>query len=460
MKLLPKISLALSCVAAVTCTINAQTPTWTAELISTQPPSWSFPVPRAVNDAGQITGVTTVDLIKRAWIGSPGLGLQLLPMPAGGTYAEAHDINAAGVVAGFALIGGASRAVIWQQGPSGYEAVLLPAGSDGTFPFDARAINDRGDVVGKYGLFGTYVWNAVDDTTSLSSFPVLPAEINNQRQIIGDTFRMDVDTLVVEDLGDPVGTGFNYIFTKLTEINDAGQCGGYANVASGMSQNKQAVRYSDGPVWKAFNSQPLNSANVMGIAASGDTAIQLGIHGSFIHVEGLGSIPLANILDSSSSNFDLGGSFAPLISRGARIACTGADTSTGQIGILLLTPAGFDDLGGASTGALGTPVLGGYGALTPGAATRLRLASAAPNSIAFLAGSNTATPVPAFGGLFHPGPGIDLVILPTDSLGRIDLTVPWPSVGVGTAVFIQAGVVDPEASAGVALSNALAGVTK
>jgi len=449
-------------VAALTHASTAQTPTWKAEFVGANQPGWSGVFAEAVNDTGMVIGNTTVELVLRPWYGTPGTGLKLLPLPDGTTYARANEVNNAGLIVGQVLLDGiGSRAAIWQPGPGGYTVTTLPQGADGQFPFDARAVNDRGDVVGKYGvIFGSYAWKAATGTTELETFPDYPEAINNRRQILGDTYRMDLDTLVLEDLGDPVGTGFNYLFSDLTVINDAGECGGYGNVATGSSWSKQAVRFTDGVGWKAFNAQPLISANVMGISAAGDTAFQLGIYGLYVYVDGVGSIGLQSTLDPVSAHWDLSDAFAPRISRCGVLATNGADTVTGDAGIVVLTPHSFDDRGGASMGALGDPVLGGFGTLVPGAATRLRLSSAAPNSIAYIAVSTTSTPIPLLGGMFHPNPAFAFIALPTDALGRLDITFNWPAAPVGSSLFLQAAVLDPESLYGKSLSNAIEAVTK
>lgn len=455
-----------SLAAFVTCALAAsglaQTPTWRAELIGTPPPTWSLAAPLAVNDAGQVVGNTFESTMKRAWIGSPTTGLQLLPLPAGATYGEVYDMNSSGVVAGRVLLSdGSSRGVIWRDSPTGYQVVLLPAGPTGLFPFDARGINDAGEVVGKYGILGgSYYWTEAQGVTQLTSvvYPTTPSDINNQRQIIGSTYRMDLDTMVLENLGNPTGTGFNYLFTELWKLNDIGEAGGYGNVATGQTASKQAVRFTDGPVWKAFNSQPTVSANVMALAASGDLTFQLGTFGNFVYVEGVGSISLQGTLDPAYSNWNVSGSYAPFISRGGRIACNGTNMTTGQSGIVLLTPLAFDDLGGASYGPLGEPVLSGYGALTAGSGTRIRLASAAPGGTGFFVASTSSTPIPLYGGTFFPNPAVLVVPLPIDALGRIDLSFVWPMIPMGTSLYLQVGVVPP-ASTDVFLSNALLGVS-
>ena len=150
----------------------------------------------------------------------------------------------------------------------------------------------------------------------------------------------------------------------------------------------------------------------------------------------------------------------PAISRGGRLACNGFNSTTGQGGIVLLTPLHFEDLGGAARGALGDPVLTGYGTLQPGQPARLRLASAAPGSLAFLAWSASSVPFPLFGGVLHTNPVSFIVTLPTSGLGKFDLTFNWPAVPPGTTFYQQAAVLDAEAQFGVSLSNGLRAVTQ
>lgn len=136
-------------------TAFAQTPTWKPELLGTPPLSWSLTAPVAVNDSGLVAGNTFISGFKSAWIVGPEQPLELLPLPAGTTFGEAFDINSSGVVAGgIFLDDGTSRGVLWLPEASGYEIFLLPSGPGGFFPFNARGINDAGDVVGKYGILG------------------------------------------------------------------------------------------------------------------------------------------------------------------------------------------------------------------------------------------------------------------------------------------------------------------
>ena len=437
---------------------NAQTPTWKAELLGTPPADWAQPAAMAVNDDGLAVGFTYLSGYRRAWIVGPGQALELLPLPAGATWSEALDVNASGVVAGSVLLAsGSSRGVLWRPGISGYEVFLLPAGDGGFLPFDARGINDAGEVVGKYGILGgSYHWRAATGTTQITHavFPDVPYDINEQRQIVAGSFRLDLDTLVLEDLGNPTETPYSYIYTELMCLNDAGQCAGYAVVATSQPPYL-AVRYTDGPEWRVFNSFPWTSASASGLAASGDTVFQLGASfGRFVFVEEHGSIPLQDVLAADDQGWDLTDSYNPAISRGGRMACTGINSAAGQSGILLLTPLAFEDLGGGLRGALGTPVLSGFGSLVPGEPTRLRLASAAPNSPAWLSWERVSA------GSMRAVPERRLVPTTTDELGRFDLRFPWPSVAPGQVFRLRAFIRDPEAVGGIAKSNVLRAVTQ
>ena len=213
-------------------------------------------------------------------------------------------------------------------------------------------------------------------------------------------------------------------------------------------------------MWKTFNNTPLIAAGVAGLAASGDATFHLDLYGMFIYVNGFGSIGLQNTLAPAYGDWNIGGSFMPAISRSGRLACTGANATTGQSGVVLLTPLAFEDLGGASRGALGDPVLSGYGTLLSGDPIRLRLASAAPGSVVFVAVSATSTQVPLYGGTFYAYPFSQLFPFQADALGRFDVSSAWPIASPGTTLYLQTAVLDPTALGGVALSNALKGVTQ
>ncbi|MBC8451315.1 MAG: hypothetical protein H8D72_01265 [Planctomycetes bacterium] len=454
-------SLLLS-VAALVLPGEAQTPTWEAEFLGAFPASWTgSKVIQDFNDAGQVVGHTTLSLTRQAWYGVAATGIQLLPLPAGTDYSEANEINTSGLIGGQVRIAGEYLACIWKPTPSGYVPMVLPPAANGWEPHNVTGLNDRGDLVGKHGpLWWPYYWNETEGTVPISFavYPATPTDINNEREVIGYTHRMDLDTMVAVDLGDPVGVGYSFQYSELGFINDAGDCAGYG-VTGSSSQNKLPVRYTEGVGWKSFSVWPMTYAGVTGLASSGDTTYFLGSFGDFVYVDGVGSLPLGSVLDPSSTAVS-GAKVWPMISRGSRLIAEGTDIASGQSGLVLLSPASFDDLGGASTGSLGTPILGGFGDLTAGSPTRVRLSSANKSSVAFLGWSLSSSPLALFGGVLHVNPAAGLLAMPVDAHGRIDLTFAWPPLPAGVSLFLQAGILDAGAVSGVALSNALLGTTK
>lgn len=442
----------------------AQVPTWKLEFLGTPHPDLTGTFVVALNDAGLTVGSGYISGWKRAWVAGPDQEFEVLPLPAGADWAQAYDVNSSGVVAGSVLFDGSlSQGVLWLPGAGGYEVFLLPSGPGGFVPFDARGLNDRGDVVGKYGILGgSYHWDESNGVTQLPSgtFPEVPEEINEQRQIIGGSHRMDLDTMVLEDLGNPTGTSYNYVYTELTYLNDTGEAAGYAVVATSQPPYLP-VRYTDGPVWKLFNSFPWTSASVSGLAASGDVVFQLGAYfGMFAYVEGFGSIALEDMLAPAFADWDVTGTSTLAMSRSGRVACTAYNSVTGEGGVALLTPLGFEDLGGAAAGALGDPVLSGYGSLIPGEPVRVRLASAAPDSVVYLIWATSSNPMPKFGGILYANPRRKITRFRTDALGRFETTFDWPSVPPGSSIYLQAAVVDSTSEYPLTLSNALQGVTQ
>jgi hypothetical protein len=447
---------------ALAASATAQTPTWSAEFIGAFPPAWTGnTVVQDFNDAGQVVGRTTLDLTFQAWYAEPGQDVQLLPVPAGTDYSDAVVINSSGLIGGTVRVNGVFAGCIWKPTVAGYQPELLPPVPNGGAPINVVGINDLGDVIGRHApISRPYYWNETEGTVAIDSFlyPVSPVAINNERQIIGDTLRMDLDTGIVENLGNPTGVGYSFQFTKLGLINDAGDCAGYG-VTGSSSSNFLPVRYSEGVGWNAYSTIPLNTAGVSGLSSTGDTVYQIWIFGTFVHVDGFGSIPLGSVLDPNSAPFVLAQVW-PYLSRAGRLVALGTDPATGQTGLALLSPASFEDLGGASFGSLGTPILGGIGDLTPGSTTRLRLSSANKSALAFLAWSTTSSPLAAFDGVLHTNPVLGFTTVQVDPNGRSEWNLPWPALASGTPLYLQSAIVDPTATAGIALSNALLGTSR
>lgn len=123
---------------------------------------------------------------------------------------------------------------------------------------------------------------------------------------------------------------------------------------------------------------------------------------------------------------------------------------------LVQLPNSWSDLGGASVGSNGTPVLDGMGFLTPGAPVRIEVSNAASNSLSFVAVSGTDSPFPIWGGVLHTLSYSLLVPVPTDGIGTATLNLSWPiGFAPGATVYIQAVTVDAGAADGLTLTNAV-----
>ena len=120
------------------------------------------------------------------------------------------------------------------------------------------------------------------------------------------------------------------------------------------------------------------------------------------------------------------------------------------------------DLGYGLEGAAGVPRLMGDGALTPGSPGSLALSNAAPGAPALLLVSPLETPLPFKGGTLVPLPATLATAVLTDGGGGVVLR--WTAFPSGlpfwTEFCTQVAVADAGAPHGIALSNALAGITQ
>ena len=118
------------------------------------------------------------------------------------------------------------------------------------------------------------------------------------------------------------------------------------------------------------------------------------------------------------------------------------------------------NLGSGLAGTSGVPSLVGTGSLAEGSSNAADLNNAAPSALAGLFLALSSTPVPFKGGTLLPFPFLPPVFLTTSASGTINIPFVMPSgVPAGTELWVQWGIQDGAAVAGVALSNALKGVT-
>lgn len=120
----------------------------------------------------------------------------------------------------------------------------------------------------------------------------------------------------------------------------------------------------------------------------------------------------------------------------------------------------WTDQGSALAGVSGDPVLAGTGTMQADTQQKIDLTNAAPNAAAILFAAATSNPQPFKGGIILPNTAIPPTFGATDATGAISfrfvLPVSFPS---GGEAWLQWGIQDAAAIKGVALSNAIQGLS-
>jgi len=121
----------------------------------------------------------------------------------------------------------------------------------------------------------------------------------------------------------------------------------------------------------------------------------------------------------------------------------------------------WSEAGAGLGGAFGVPILKGKGSLAPASSGSLKLMQAQPFSPTLLFASWTSAPASFKGGTLVPLPPAVLLAGLSDGAGQIEQAwAAWPpDVPPGTSIYVQQVAEDSTAVKGVALSNALLGIT-
>jgi len=117
-------------------------------------------------------------------------------------------------------------------------------------------------------------------------------------------------------------------------------------------------------------------------------------------------------------------------------------------------------LGCALAGVTGVPILSGSGSLAAASSNVIDLVNARPSAIAGLFVALSVSAIPFKGGTLKPFPFFSPVIIPTNASGAISIPFTMPAgVPSGTNLVLQWAIQDAAAVQGIALSNAVKGVT-
>lgn len=387
---------------------------------------------KALNRHGHAVGWTISGGDSRAWV-AKGNGIELLPPRPGDTWSRANDINDDGVIVGSTGSSNAASAAAWYPTANGYD--LVPFGAlPGHNWSEATAVNNIGDVIG-FSVVpgwpgGPAVWfNSPQGVLNLGDlgFAATPTAINGQRQIVGGQLRMDLDTMVVENLGIPQGS---YLWTVSNAVNASGQTAGYAQVATSSANNKKVARYSDGSGWEVLsNASPFSIA--YGINDHGNVTCELP-NTVAVYLNGLGMFAVDTLIHPDDQDWVTFTTFDNDINNVGQIVAMGHNAATGEAGAILLTP---------DTIAPPALQLTGPAPGTAGAINTFVAPGATPNEkVLFIAGRTSgSTPVPGC-------PGLDVAIAAprllgldrADATGLATLDAFIPTRATGITVLFQA----------------------
>jgi hypothetical protein len=322
-------------------------------LVAAQAPSYT-PLflgpfdPGRINEGGEVLGSITVGGAVRGLVVEAGEPYRLLPLPAGMVSSYAIDLNDSGVIVGAVSalsspeFGG--QAAAWDPDGGGGYTVRLLGRLPGHVTSRATAVNNLGDIVG-YSSNSTFrypvLFTSPGGVMDLSATGVFdPVDLNDQRVLVDHSFtakRLDLDTMIAEDLGVPTPPGGPlYIATRAEVINETNQIAGAAILATSTDCDRQAARYTDGIGWQIFSScGPSNG--VYDMNDQGDVIMRLNL-ANYIRFEGEGTFLIEDLIVNGIGHWYLINSYRIAINNARQMVVWAHNPTTGEDGTLLLMP--------------------------------------------------------------------------------------------------------------------------
>lgn len=353
--LLSRLQLALA-VSALTSITSAQTqPFYTVEFLGVATAA------TGLNDSGLAIGWTSsAGANLRGWVAGNGSGVTLLPLPPGRASSMVYGINDAGVIVGHVATGSSPEfsgvAAVWTPIVGGGYSVQELGTLPGSAVSRAVAINNGNDIVGfsVAGIFHRPVrFVAPGVVQDLSATGIAdPKSINDQRVLVDATGkRLDLNTMLVQNLGVPTGLPSSYVAVYPNAINAPNQVVGAAVLATSGNCSRQAARYTDGIGWEILSGcGQYNDAH--GINDAGDVVMRIGT-APYVRFQGWSTRRVEDLIANTVGHWVPYNTFYSLeINNTGQVVLPASNATTGQSGMVLLTPrpAGYASFG---TGCLG-----------------------------------------------------------------------------------------------------------
>lgn len=249
----------------------------TTEVIGTFPGDTAT-MPQAINDRGMVVGWSDdASDVRRAFSWANG---EFLEIPLTSAFAEAWDVNGAGLVVGRYQYAGFMQAFLW-DGTFTYNLSIL----GGWKSSEAFKINGAGQVIGKYSLpsndsrgygflFDTVAWTVSSLDMPAGATLVSPSDINEAGQVVGRVLFPDGTSkafswsqaggmLILPSLG---GT-----YDSAVDVNNLGDIAGTSNGRAVLWTNGGGTISDIGDVAPLPNSAPrLNDRGDVVLASMAD----------------------------------------------------------------------------------------------------------------------------------------------------------------------------------------------